>query len=206
VGAVILALLVSWALATGVAQAQEDGAQRSGELTTLVAQPQESGVQRFRQIVGPYNIRVALVQSGLSLGTTLVAVYVVEEATGQAIPDARVLLRARHENRDTDGIATAHNTQQEPERYDAQMNLDAPGDWQLTIEVDSALGSVGVEVPTLTVEAARRISGGTFVFIGVFLVIIASAAYLWWSTQRGKGRGGPTAWPGDGAGGRHHEG
>ena len=200
VGVVLLVLLAAWALATEVAQAQEDGAQRSQDIATLVPQPEEYGVQRFRQIVGPYNIRVAIVQSGLSLGTTLVAVYVVEEATGQPIPDARVLLRTRHENEDTQGRATAHNTPQEPERYDAQMTLDASGDWQVTIEVASSLGTVAVEVPTLTVEATRRISGGTFVFIGVFLVIIGGAAYLWWSTQRRRRRSGPTASPGDGAG------
>ena len=197
---VLLVLLAVWALATGIAQAQEDSAQRSLDPAPLVAQSEEFGVQRFRQIVGPYNIRVALVQSSLSLGVTLVAVYVVEEATGQAIPDVRVLLRTRHEDAETQGIATAHNTPQEPERYDAQMTLDAPGDWVVTIEVASDLGTVAVEVPALTVDATRRISGGTFVFIGVFVVIIAGAAYLWWSTQRRSRRSGPTAWPGGGAG------
>ena len=195
---VVLLLLAAWALAAGVAQAQEDGGQRSQD--TLVVQPEEYGVQRFRQIVGPYNIRVALVQSGLSLGTTLVAVYVVEEATAHPIPDARVLLRTRHEDGDSEGRATAHNTPQEPERYDAQMTLDAPGSWRITVEVASDLGTVAVEVPTLTVEETRRISGGTFVFLGVFLVIIAGAVYLWWSTKRRSRRSGPTAWPGEGTG------
>ena len=197
---VVLLLLAAWALAAGVAQAQEDGGQGSQDLDTLVVQPEEYGVQRFRQIVGPYNIRVALVQSGLSLGITLVAIYVVEEATGQPIPDARVLLRTRHEDGDSEGRATAHNTPQEPERYDAQMTLDAPGSWRITVEVASALGTVAVEVPTLTVEETRRISGGTFVFLGVFLVIIAGAAYLWWSTHRRRRRSGPTAWSGEGTG------
>ncbi len=132
------------------------------------------------------------------MGVTLIAVYVLEEATGQPIPDVRVLLRTRHEDADTQGRATAHNTPQEPERYDAQMTLDAPGSWRITVEVASALGTVAVEVPTLTVEKTRRISGGTFVFLGVFLVIIAGAAYLWWSTQRRRRRSGPTGWPGDG--------
>ena len=199
-GVVLLGLFAAWTLATGVAQAQGDGDHRSGELTTLVAQPEEDGVQRFRQIVGPYNIRVALVQSGLSLGTTLMAVYVVEESTGKPISDVRVLLRTRHEDEDTQGRATAHNTPQEPERYDAQMTLDAPGTWLVTVEVTSALGTVAVEVPPLTVEEARRISGGTFVYIGVFLVIITGAVYVWWSTQRRRRRSGPTGWPGDGTG------
>ena len=199
VGVVALAVLASWVQATGVAQAQDDG-QQSRELATLVAQPEENGVQRFRQIVGPYDIKVALVQSSLSLGTTLVAVFVVEESTGEPVPDARVLLRTRHEDEDSEGRATAHNTPQEPERYDSQMTLDAPGSWLVTVEVSSALGTVAVEIPPLTVEKARQISGGTFVYIGVFLVIIAGAAYLWWSTRRRRQRSGPRGWPGDGAG------
>ena len=199
-GTALLALLAVWVSVTGVAQAQGDGTQQTQEPVTLVAQPQEYGVQRFRQIVGPYNIRVALVQSSLSLGTTLIAIYVVEEATGRPIPDVRVLLRTKHEGRDTEGRATAHNTPQEPERYDAQMTLDAPGSWRVTVEVASALGTVAVEVPPLYVEETRRISGGTFVFIGIFLVIIAGVAYLWWSTQRRRRRSGSTGWPGEGAG------
>ena len=161
----------------------------------MVAQPEVNGVQRFRQITGPYDIKVAIVQSGLSLGTTLIAIYVIEEATGQPVPDARVLLRTKHEDRDTEGRATAHNTPQEPERYDAQMTLDAPGSWLVTVEIASALGNVALEVPPLNVEETRKISGGTFVFVGIFLVIIAGAVYLWWSTQRRQRRAGPSGWP-----------
>ena len=156
-GVVALMVLASWAQATGIAQGQDDGAQQSRELATLVAQPEEDGVQRFHQIVGPYDIKVALVQSSLSLGTTLVAIFVVEEATGESIPDVRVLLRTRHEDEDTEGRATAHNTPQEPERYDAQMTLDAPGSWLMTVEVTSALGTVAVEVPPLTVGQSAAI-------------------------------------------------
>ena len=199
-GVVILAVLAAWASAAGVAQAQEDGDQPSHEIATLVAQPEQNGVQRFQQIVGPYDIKVALVQSSLSLGTTLAAIYVLEESTGQPVPDARVLLRTKHEDEDAEGRASAHNTPQEPERYDAQMTLDAPGSWLVTVEVASALGAVAVEVPPLTVEKARQISGGTFVYIGVFLVIIAGAAFLWWNTQRQRRRGGPMDRSGDGAG------
>ena len=180
-GAVLLVLLLSWSLTTPLVQAQEDG------------------VQRFREVAGPYEIKVAIVQSNLSLGTTLLAVYVVDEATGQPVPDARVLLRTKHEDEETEGRATAHNTPREPERYDAQFTLDAPGTWQVTVDVDSSLGRVAVELPQLTVAETRKISGGTFVFLAIFLVLIGGAAYLWWSTQRRRRRLGPKDWSGDGA-------
>ena len=177
---VLLVLLLSWSLTTPLVQAQEDG------------------VQRFREVAGPYELKVAIVQSGLSLGTTLLAIYVVDEATGQAVPDARVLLRTKHEDEESEGRATAHNTPGEPERYDAQITLDAPGTWQVTVEVDSSLGRVAVDLPQLTVAEARKISGGTFVFLAIFLVLIGGAAYLWWNTQRRR-RVGPKDWSGDGA-------
>mgnify|MGYP000859668092 CR=1 FL=1 len=193
---VLLVVLAIWVSFTGVAQAQEDGDHHLQELADFIAQPEESGVQRFRQTVGPYDIKVALVQSSLSLGTTLIAVFVVDEATGQPVPDARVLLRSKPVGGDHTRKATAHNTPGEPERYDSQITLDAPGDWQLIVEVASALGTVAVAVPTLTVAETRRISGGTFVFIGVFSVIIAGAIYLYWSTQRRRRHGGHTSRPG----------
>ena len=188
-------MAAAWFLAAGVARAQGCG----GPAAPAV-QPDDGGVLRFQQIVGPYEIRVALVQSSLSLGTTLVAVYVVDKSTCQPVPDARVLLLTRHEDEDNQGRATAHNTPGELERYDAQMTLEASGEWNLTIEVASDLGTVAVEVPTLTVEAGRQFSGGTYVFIGVFAVIIAGAAYLWWSSQRRRRRLGERDPPGDGAG------
>ena len=181
-GVVFLVLLLTWIPTTQSALAQEDG------------------FQRIREIAGPYEIKVAIVLSSLSLGTTLFAVYVVDQATGQPIPDVRVLLRTKHEDGSAEGKATAHNTPREPERYDAQITLDAPGIWQVTVEVDSSLGRVAVEMPPLTVAEARRISAGTFVFISIFLVLIMGAAYLWWSTQRRRRRIGPTKWSGDGAG------
>ena len=168
-------------------------------LMTPVVQAQEAGVQRFRELAGPYEIKVAIVQSSLSLGTTLLAIYVVEEATGQPIPDARVLLRTKHEGKETEGRASAHNTPQEPERYDAQFTLESPGIWRVTIEVDSTLGRVAVELPPLTVDEARRISAGTFVFIAIFLVLIMGAVYLWWSTRRRQRRASTMDDPGSGA-------
>ena len=181
-GVVFLVLVLTWILTTQSALAQEDG------------------FQRIRELAGPYEIKVAIVQSSLSLGTTLFAVYVVDQATGQPIRDVRVLLRTKHEDGSAGGKATAHNTPNEPERYDAQITLDAPGIWQVTVEVDSSLGRVAVEMPPLTVAEARKISAGTFVFICIFLVIIAGAVYLWWSTKRQRRRSGPRGWPGDGAG------
>lgn len=160
------------------------------------AQGQASEVQRFQNVAGPYKISAAVVQSGLSLGTTLFAITVVDAATGLPIPDARVSLLIEHDDSGQTGKGTAHNTPGNPDRYDAQMNLGSPGLWRITIDVDSSKGRVAVEMMQLTVPGTRRITGGTYVFIGVFAVIIGGAAYLWWSTHRHRSRNqGPGASP-----------
>ena len=89
----------------------------------------------------------------------------------------------------------ALSTLENPDRYDAKLNLDSPGLWRITIDVESSKGKVAVERMQLTVPETRRITGGTFVFIGAFGVIIAGAAYVWWSTQRRR-----SSSPGTGAG------
>ena len=152
--------------------------------TPVAAQAQGSEVQRFEQVAGPYKISAAVIQSGLSLGMTLFAITVVDEATGLPIPDVRVLLFTKHDESGREGIGTAVNTLDNPDRYDAKLELDSSGLWRVTINVESSKGKVAVEMMQLTVPSTRRITGGTYVFIGVFAVIISGAAYLWWSTQR----------------------
>jgi len=152
------------------------------------ARAQDTDVQRYQEIAGAYEISVALVQSSLSLGTTLFAITVVEASNGQRVPDARVLLKIRHEAADNEITAIGLNSQVNPDRYDAVVDLDAPGTWRMAVEVDSSLGRVSVEMARLEVPETRKITGGTFVFIGVFAVLIAGVAYLWWSTKRDRRR------------------
>lgn len=149
-----------------------------------IAQTQGSEVQRFHQVAGPYEISAAVVQSGLSLGTTLFAITIVDSSTGLPIPDARVLLSIKHDDFGEEAKGTAINTRANPDRYDAQMDLNASGLWRIAVDVESSKGRVAVEMMELTVPETRRITGGTYVFIGVFGVIIAGATYIWWSTKR----------------------
>ena len=152
--------------------------------TLVAAQDQGNNIQRYEQVAGPYAINAAVIQSGLSLGVTLFAITVVDEATGLAIPDVKVFLSVKHEESEEEGKGAALNTPNHPERYDAKMDLTSSGLWRVTIDVESSKGRVAVQMIDLLVPSTRRITGGTYVFIGVFAVIIFGAAYVWWSTQR----------------------
>ena len=166
----------------------------------LVVQAQQDGIPPIRVSVGPYDVEVAVAQSSLSLGTAVLFVTVMDEATGEPVPDARVVLRIVHEDSGNEGWATAHNTIQFPERYDVQLNLDDPGTWRVTVEISSSLGNVGVEVAPLVVPKQQQFSSGTIVFAGVFAVIFAGVGYLWWSTQRERRTTGTPGWPTQGTG------
>ena len=165
----------------------------------FIAEAQEDGTTPFRELAGPYQIEVLVVESTLSLGAVLIFITVTEASTGQPVPDARVVLRTFHESTSKEGAATAHNTPQFPERYDVQLNLSSPGKWQITVEVSSALGAVGVELPAVEVPVMRQFSSGTIVFAVVFGLIIVTAIYLYWRYQRKRQRRQPPRWPEQGS-------
>ena len=154
----------------------------------LIARAQQGENQTFEQTAGPYRIEAVMVESTLSLGTVILFITVTDEATGNAVPDARVSLRTKHEPSDKEGTATAHNTPQTPERYDAQLNLNFPGEWRITLEITSSLGTVGVEMPPVDVPAMQQFSSGTIVFAVVFGILFLGTAYLWWNYRRKRHR------------------
>ncbi len=199
----IATLLAACVWSTGVAQAQETSPQGCGEPVTLPVQPEPTGRYRFQQIAEPYDVRVDLYPSRLRIGTTVVAVYLWDATTCRPVQDAAITLWPRHGDAGEDKKVTAVNLgdESEPARYHAQMTLDAPGDWHVTIRIAGDLGNAALEVPrTLTVEEARQDLGGRLVFIVVSLAIIAGAVYLWWSTQRRRRRLESGNHPKDGAG------
>ena len=140
--------------------------------------------EQFRETIGPYEIGVAAIPSNLSLGRVSFAVTVLDAATGQPVRDARVVLRIKHVSDATEGWGLAVRTTDIPGRYDAQMNMDTPGVWEVNVEVSSSLGRVSVETPPVVVPGSRNFSAGTLVFAGVFLVLILAWGYLWWSIRR----------------------
>ena len=85
---------------------------------------------------------------------------------------------------DTEGWGLAVRVTDIPGRYDAQMNLEAPGVWRVNVEVSSSLGQVSVEIPPVTVPAERGPSQGSIVFLVVFWVLVLGALYVWWSARR----------------------
>ena len=164
-GISFLALILLWAFAPALVLAQQGGAEP----------PLKNA--------GPYEIGVQMVRSDLAVGFAQVAVVVLDGATGQPVPDARVVLRTRHAESGDEGRANALNSPGTPARYQARLSLDSPGAWLVSVEVDSSLGKIALEIGSLEVPAPSRFSSGSIVFAGVFGVLILGGLYLWWSTR-----------------------
>ena len=170
-------------------------------VATLVVGPslahaQEGGAIRFQTTAGGYEISVEEFASGLSLGSAQVLVTLRDAATGQGVGDARVVVRVKHDLNDEEGWVTALNSPNNPERYRARMSLTAPGTWRLWVEVDGPLGRVEVEILPLDVPALSSYSTGSFIFIGVFLILVLGSTYLWWSSRKAlRRRGTPHGLP-----------
>ena len=152
-----------------------------------VASGQESP-DEVRIHSGPYDIRALLVNSNLPVGFLQLSVLVRNAATGEPVPDARVVLITRHLKDDYEGWATALNSPVLPEQYDVRLNLDSTGEWIISVDVDSPLGQAGGQITTVEVPALKRNTSGSLVFFGVFAVLVGGVAYLWWSVRRDRRR------------------
>jgi hypothetical protein len=156
----------------------------SALLSPSTALAQQTGGQPYHVEAGPYQIDVVASASNLSVGTVQYLVRVFDSQTGEPVPDARVLIRARHIDSGEAGWANALNTPVSPAEYTARIELGGPGVWAMSVDVSSALGRVEVDVPPQTVPVPRQSTAGGLVFVGVFIVLIAGGSYLTWTIRR----------------------
>jgi hypothetical protein len=153
-------------------------------LMSSPVQAQQSGVEPYQVIAGPYRIEVIANQSSLSLGSVRYTVAVLNAENSRPVSDAQVVIRARHQESGTEGWATALNSPVTPERYQAQIELNQPGSWLVSVDVTSPLGRVEVEAPSQQVPEPSQSRAGGLVFAGITVVLILGSVYLVWSIRR----------------------
>ena len=152
----------------------------------LMAQEQEA--REIQQTAGPYNIGVLTERSNLSVGRARFIITVNDEASGEPVTGAEIVIRIKHQADGTEGWAAAFGVPKFPGTYNAQARFDSPGFYLVSVEVQGPLGDGTVLLETLYVPDLRGFSSGSFVFIGLTLVLVAGAAYVWWSASREKKR------------------
>lgn len=138
-----------------------------------------------RQVtVGAYSLFVEAEASNLSLGTALISIAVLNDATGEPAPGAQVVIHTRHEVTGETGWASALSLPEHPEIYRARMKLEHPGLWAINVEVDGPLGRVETRVGTVTIPEPRQYWVGSVVFGGMSVLLFCGVAYVVWTIRR----------------------
>ena len=148
----------------------------------LMAQEQQP--REIQQTAGPYEVGVLTERSNLSVGRARFIITVDDPVTGGPVNGAEIVIRIKHQAEGTEGWAAAYSVPTFPGTYHAQTRFDSPGVYLVSIEIQGELGKGTVLVEPLNVPDLRGYSSGSFVFVGLTLVLVAGAAFLWWNTSR----------------------
>jgi len=135
-------------------------------------------------IAGPHAVKVVLINSNLAAGFIHMGFLVTDASTGEAVSDARVVIKAINDKEEYEGWGSAHKVPPDPRRYDGRMNLGSTGEWVINVHVSSPLGQGGATALTLEVPALNRYTEGSLVYFGVFGALMLGVVYLFWSVKR----------------------
>ena len=165
----------------------------AGAATVVRAQSDESFDPLFVRTVGDFEVAVRWLPPAPQVGIVNIAVKPAIAATGESVKDARILIVAEHslvvngENViEPDFEVVAVNNPEEPTVYRANMKFEEAGNWVLHIQIDSpTAGQADFHAPIVTLPAPIEpgMEGG-WVFLGIFIVLLAGSAYLIFSSRR----------------------
>lgn len=167
---------------------------------------QEQTASEIQQTAGPYDIGVSTERSSLSVGRARFIITVNDRVSGEPVTGAEIVIRIKYQTDGTEGWAAAYSVPKFPGSYNAQARFDSPGFYLISVQVEGPLGTGTVLLEPLHVPELRRYSSGSFVFIGLTLVLVAGATYILWSAAREKKRRESLAIPSNGSAGESTDG
>ena len=150
----------------------------------LLAQDQQP--VEIQQTVGPYTVGVLTERSNLSVGRARFIITLEDGITGEPITGAQIVIHIKSQASRTEGFAAAYGVPKFPGTYNAQVRLDTPGVHLVSIQIQGSLGEGTVLVEPFQVPDVGGYSSGSFVFVGLTLVLVLGAGYVWWSAARRK--------------------
>ena len=119
------------------------------------------------EVAGPYLLRVGVLPADPIAGPLHLSILILDAETQEAVEDATV--RVSVSGAGTPAETDAANSPQSPELYEGNLWLDALGDWEVTLNIDSPAGPA---THAFNVRASSE-SGFNLMF-----VIVAAAAVL----------------------------
>ena len=127
------------------------------------------------EVVGPYLLRVGILPADPIVGPLHVSTL-IQDATGDtAVDDATVAVSVVGPG--SSSQADAVNSPQNPQLYEANLLLNALGQWEVTLDIESDLGR---GTHTFPVRAAEE-SGFNLMFIIVAVAAVLVVGSLVWS-------------------------
>ena len=144
-------------------------------LVLLLAFPQPPGASAngsvrmvvIDEVAGPYLLRVGVLPADPIAGPLHLSILILDAQTKDAVEDATVHLSVAGPG--TAGETDALNSPQSLELYEGNLWLDALGDWQVTLDIDSPAGAA-----THAFNVRARAESG----FNLMYVIVAAAAVL----------------------------
>ena len=132
------------------------------------------------QVAGPYLLRVGILPADPIAGPLHVSIRILNEYAEQApVEDASVAVTAIGPG--TSSSTVAVSSPQDPSLYEGNLWLDALGDWQVTLDIDSPAGTA-----THAFKVQAKEGGGfnlMFVIVAVAAVLVI-ASLVWSQLQR----------------------
>jgi Flp pilus assembly protein CpaB len=138
-------------------------------------------------VVGPYIVQVDVSPDPPTIRGVLVAVTVVDAASGEPIDDADVRILTVNREDGVLGDTPARSNSVFPGYYRAPISPE-PGTWSLQVAIASELGEVVVDQPDLVIPQYKAPLAGTVIYAVVVASIIGVASYLWWTSRRARQR------------------
>ena len=127
------------------------------------------------EIAGPYQLRVGILPADPIAGPLHVSILLLDAQSQDPVENATIRVSASGPG--TPGQTDAVNSPQEPQLYEGNLWLDALGDWQVTLDIDS---SAGPATHTFNVRA-REEGGFNLMFVIVAVAAVLVVATLFWS-------------------------
>ena len=131
---------------------------------------------------GPYLVEVSILPGRAVVNNTHLSVRVLSLSSNEVLTEATVSVTATGPETAADIGPLAADNNVLPEFFETTLPFNAPGDWQVSISVDAALGEATVQVP-MNVRA-----GGQINLILVAAGAVAVLALGIWTYDRIRGR------------------
>ncbi len=162
-------------------------------LAATVASAQDAGNPPEMELLGPYRVAVQMTTLQPVQADARFYVYLLDDVTGQTVPEAQVRIRTINQATGQHGFAIALSRPQEPHIYTANVRFEENGVYDTAVEISSTLGTVTVAAPQVVVHFGGSSPAGGYVFLAVALVLVGGGLYLTWRIRQAQRQRGSSA-------------